>query len=283
MKLRAFNLKKTKNRFGTTSISPKMLMGIALGCILLGACSEDPIDESIVNNEQLKAAKKVKPLFRNSIVSTDIDFIRKGDPNAYKSMEFLGRKKKEMPDSRSEILIDKEAFVFKLTFSDKSTVEVWAHSSFKSHEKAKKQVVKLHGPLGKLPGFMRKKIKHVVVHKGNEVAFAENGDQFFVLYSQNMDTRINNNDLEETVFHESVHATLEDKYKNDKTWLNAQKNDKAFITEYAQENPEKEDLPETAIFAYTYKKHPNRLNKKTKDWMKKNIKERLAFFDTVFK
>lgn len=114
-------------------------------------------------------------------------------------------------------------------------------------------------PLIKLPEVLRKELLNVVIHNGDETAFGESEGHFFVLYFKNMETRKNNNDLEETVFHEAVHTTLDATYKNSKKWLKAQKNDGAFITEYGASKPNLEDLPETALFAYTIIKHSGRL------------------------
>jgi len=97
-----------------------------------------------------------------------------------------------------------------------------------------------------------------------------------------METRISNHDLEETVFHESVHATLESIYKNDALWLKAQKDDAAFIIEYSANHPKIEDLLETAIFAYTILEHPGRLSSDIEEWIRKNTPQRLGFFSTIF-
>ena len=228
--------------------------------------------------EQVQAA----PLYRNSIVSTEIDFITDDDPSQFKALTYLGRGPREMPDKRHDKLMDENAYLFKASFLDGSSVEVWAHSSFASKDEAKRYALMLTGPLGKLPELMRKKLAHVVIHKGNETAFGESEGHFFVLYSENMDTRVRHHDLEETVFHESVHATIESKYRKSPAWLSAQKADAEFITEYAAKHPNKEDLPESALFAYTLLKHPGRLASDVEQWIQKHMPNRLAFFQDVF-
>jgi hypothetical protein len=225
--------------------------------------------------------QSVHPLFTNSIVSTDIDFITINDPSAFMSIEYLGQKEQEMPDRRNDVIMDDSTFVFEADFSDGSTIGIWLHSTFGTVTHAEKYAKMLTEPLGKLPEVMRKKLHHVVVHKGNETAFGESKGHFFVLYSENMEKRIRNHDLEETVFHESVHATLEYLYKNDTEWLNAQKNDSAFITKYAASKPQLEDLPETAIFAFTMIKYPGRLSPEIEEWIKKNIPNKIDFFRKV--
>lgn len=223
------------------------------------------------------------PLFINSIVSTDIDFIQSDDPDAFLSLSFVGRDRKEMPGSLdSEELIDEEAFIFEATFSNNKKLPIWLHSSFGTEEAAQEYAEKATGPLGKLPQFMRDRLDHVVIHKGDHTAFGEHIGHFFVLYSDNMDTRISNNDLEETVFHESVHASLDLDYAEGEEWISAQVQDCQFITHYAKDNFDGEDLAETAIFAYTMITNPGRLDSSTEDWIKLEIPNRLAFFRALF-
>ncbi len=221
------------------------------------------------------------PLFINSIVSTDIDFIKENDSDVSTSISYKGQDIKEMPDSRGGDLMDNKTFVFEASFSNGKKVGIWCHSTFGSQEAAKKYADKLLPRLGKLPELMRDKLSHVIIHKGDAGAFAESLGHFFMLYSDNMDTRISNNDLEETVFHESVHAALDEKFSNTEAWRQAQKDDGNFITDYAQSRSSKEDLAETTIFAYTMMKYPGRLSSETENWAKTHIPNRLAYIEEV--
>ncbi|WP_417857812.1 hypothetical protein [Xanthomarina gelatinilytica] len=263
-------------KFGKKIFSNIQLFTI-IGCFILSSCKTKPADEPT----SIDSLTKV-PLFKNSIVSTDIDFITDKDPNAFTYLQYIRQSKQEMPDRRNEQLMDENTYVFKAFFSDGNEVEIWVHSAFGSINKAKKYAQMLTGPLGKLPKFMRKKLLHVVIHKGDETAFSESEGHFFVLYSENMKTRISNHDLEETVFHESVHATLDSSYKNNKKWLKAQKDDNVFITKYGESKPNQEDFSETAIFAYTILKYQGRLSSEIEEWVLKNIPNRLSFFRDIF-
>lgn len=224
----------------------------------------------------------VSPLFINSIVSTNIDFIEATDPDTFNAITFIGQKDKEMPDSTTDTLFDTDTYVFEMTFTQGSSVEVWAHSSFGTEAAAREYVDKLAGPLGKLPVFMRNTLSHAVVHTGEAGAFAESEGNFFVLYAAIMDVRISNNDLEETVFHESVHASLDATYLESNTWLQAQEGDQAFITQYASDNATKEDMAESALFAYTMINHPGRLSLDIETWIETHQSNRFAFFETLF-
>ena len=50
--------------------------------------------------------------------------------------------------------------------------------------------------------------------------------------------------LEETLVHESTHTSLDGKYANAPEWLAAQEADNTFISTYARDFPEREDLAE---------------------------------------
>ncbi|WP_157593857.1 GEVED domain-containing protein [Rubripirellula obstinata] len=252
---------------------------------LIGSVGNDASDHTAgqVQFTQASSGTPARPLFRNSIVSTNLDFITADDPSTFESMAYLGRARREMPDRRPGTgLFANNTFIFEATFSDGNQVQIWLHPNFGSQQNAATYANLLRGPLGKLPESMRENLNHVVVHVGNETAFAESQANFFVLYSQNMLTRISNNDLEETVFHESVHAALDANNLNTSAWLSAQQGDNAFITEYAREIPGKEDMAETAIFAYTMLQHPGRLPAYVEQWMEQNNPNKLAFFADLY-
>ena len=224
-----------------------------------------------------------EPLFPNSVTSNDIDFILDTDPDSFDDFAFLGLENKETPgDPNGGGLFDINTFVFQVSFTDGEILEVWCHSSFGSQAAAQEYVEKLGPRLGKLPAFQRNMINHVVIHKGNGGAFAEIEGQFFILYSDNMDQRISTNDLEETVFHESVHASFQFMYENSPEWTNAQTADASFVTEYGEEFPQVEDMAESALFAYAYLKYPGRLSTTIEDWLEENNPNRLEFFGAFY-
>lgn len=222
------------------------------------------------------------PPFRNSIVSTDIDFIRSDDPTIAFEVLDRGRARKEMPDKRSDELILDDVYVFDLVFEDGARVEVWADPEFESRADAEAYVSMIGAALGKLPAELRDPLSHVILHIGDEVAFAEELGNFFVLYSANMDKRVRQHDLEETIFHETIHATLEAEHASNPRWLNAQRADPGFITEYAASQPLKEDLPESALFAYTLIRHPGRLPTELEQTIRQSMPRRLQYLTELF-
>lgn len=223
-----------------------------------------------------------KPLFGNSVVSNDIDFIRTDDPSVPFKLSETGRARKEMPDKRSDQLFLDEVHTLSLNYDDTSSIEIWASPLLKDRASAIRYATLVGAALGKLPTPMRKKLSHVVIHAGDETAYAEEEGRFFVLYTKNIEKRISTHDLEETVFHESVHATLEAEHAKCPEWIKAQKADTGFITAYAEALPQKEDLPESALFAYTLTKHPGRLPAKVEEAVRKLMPHRLEYLRLLF-
>ena len=161
-------------------------------------------------------------------------------------------------------------------------LDFWAHPDLGSQETAQTYVNHVARAVSHLPSKMRKTLSHVVLHHGNESAFAEDTGHFFVLYHQNIDTRLRNHDLEETVFHESVHATLDDRWSGSKTWRAAQAADNGFITNYARSKPNGEDMAESALFAYAELITPGRLPENVSTKVRQIMPNRLAFFEKLF-
>jgi hypothetical protein len=198
------------------------------------------------------------PLFPNSVVSNDLEFIQSDDPSAYGCVAYLGERRQEMPDKRGGDLMANGVFTFDARFTDGASVEIWAHHDLGSSDAAQIYAEKVAAHLGRLPYFMRDPLHHIVLHKGSETAFAEKDAAFMVLYSDNVDSRISTHDLEETLFHESTHAVLQNSLIAN-GWLQAATKDGAYITRYASTDPDGEDIAESALFAYAMLRHPGRL------------------------
>lgn len=225
-----------------------------------------------------KKARLQAPLYRSSVVGTDFDFITESDPNTFDRLEDKGQGSAEMPDKsdRSAPLMQ-EAFLFVAHFNDGTSVRLAIDADFRTQDRARQEALRYTPRLGKLPTALRRGVKRVVVHKGGENVTAFSDVGLIVLYSDNATRRIGTHDLEETVFHESVHAAWDKAHAKSEEWQDAQKKDGGYITDYAREHPEGEDLAESALFAYTLLHHPDRIPKAAAARIKRIIPNRIAF------
>ena len=241
-----------------------------------------------LSDEREQAAADVKataqPLYRSSVVGTEIDFITDQDPSAFSHLEFAGFQEFEMPDKRKtgEPLIQ-NAYVFNAHFRDGTKVGIALDKDFGSREAAERDALRYAPRLGKLPALYRRNLKHVVVHLGGEdtTAFAEDNGRFFVIYNLNASKRIATRDLEETFFHEATHAAIQAQHVKGAAWRQAVESDNAYVTRYASSD-EQEDFAESALFAYTLIYHPERIPATDRAAIQKQIPNRINFFRIIY-
>ena len=237
----------------------------------------------------LSGPATAEPIYRDSIDSNDLEFIRVNDPGVFACVRYNGRFRAEMPDTRHDELFADNVYTFEALFLDGESVGIWVHPDVGSRQIALQLALQAARPIGKLPEVMRSRLNHVVIHDGNETAFAEDIGQFFVLYSQNMAERIRNHDLEETVFFLSVHASLAYQGGTRADWVWAQRADGDFITYHAAKytgysgrNPYGEDMAESALFAWAVLNHPGRLPDRVEQEVRSIMPNRLAYFEGIF-
>jgi hypothetical protein len=187
-----------------------------------------------------------------------------------------------VPDKsdRSAPLVQ-EAFLFVAHFNDGTRVRLAIDADFKTQDSARQEALRYTPRLGKLPTALRRGVERVVIHKGGENVTAFSDVGLMVLYSDNATKRIGTHDLEETVFHESVHAAWDKAHAKSAEWQDAQKKDGGYVTDYARKNPLGEDLAESALFAYTLLHHPNRIPKEEAARIARIIPNRIAFVEKL--
>lgn len=216
--------------------------------------------------------------YGSSVVGTDYDFIVESDPSTFVSLEDDGEGLREMPDkTRPGGELMGEAICFRALFDDGTSVRLHVDADFETREAARAEASKYVHPLGKLPTSLRRGVERLVVHESDEDATAFSDVGLIVVYSANASKRISTHDLEETIFHESVHAAWDEEHAGSAAWLAAQESDGGFITRYAQKNPRGEDLAESALFAYTLVHHPERIPEADAAKIRAAIPARIAY------
>ncbi|MDJ0975913.1 MAG: hypothetical protein QNJ98_15755 [Planctomycetota bacterium] len=215
--------------------------------------------------------------YASSVVGTDFDFIQESDPSAFLCLEFKFRGTREMPDKRGPTPLFQDAFVFVAYYEDGTSVDIALDIDFETEDAARAEAMRYAPRLGRLPTSLRRGVKRLVVHQGGPSTTAFSDIGLIVVYSENATKRIGTHDLEETLFHESVHAAWDKAHAGSKAWRDAQTADGVFITKYAKRLPEGEDLAESALFAYTLVHHPERIPADHAKRIRKAIPNRIAF------
>lgn len=224
-------------------------------------------------------APAVAQPYASSVVGTEFDFITESDPSLFERLEYVGKQEREMADKRPNTPeLMKQAFVLDAHFSDRTRVVIVVDAAFGSPEAARTEAMRYVHPLGKLPTAIRKGIdRGLIVHKGGEDTTAFSDQGLIFVYSDNATKRIGTHDLEETIFHESIHASWDGRHARSQEWTDAQTKDGGFITRYAEKKPQGEDLAESALFAYTLLHHPERIPAEDAKRIRELIPNRIAY------
>ncbi|MEO1638960.1 MAG: hypothetical protein AAFU41_06895 [Pseudomonadota bacterium] len=225
----------------------------------------------------LPLALLANPLFPNSVESNDLDFILPHDPGACWSIDYNGVERTEMYDPRRNSLFVDDALRFLISFPDQQ-MRINVHPAVGDPEMRASQIA---ASISRLPAQMRNGVAYVNILDGNGSAWEESAGGFFTVYDQLMERRLAEHDLDETVFHEAAHLFLEPVIGRDPDWSSNQRADGAFITEYAAENPTKEDLAESALFAWTMLHHPGRLPPHVESAVRDIMPNRLDYLGNI--
>ena len=204
----------------------------------------------------LAAAAQADPPFSDT-AGTVFDIIRADDPSSFVCLQPLGQDRRQIWDKRVDGEPWVAAFLFQAQFADGTSIEIAINPEFSTTEAAQSEALRYVGPLGRLPTSLRRGIERFSVHAGDKGFHAGTGQ--IVVYAGRADQRLTYDHLEESVFHESVHASWDADHRLAPDWTAAQKADGGFLTDYAAESPEREDLAETALFAFAILHHPDRL------------------------
>lgn len=228
----------------------------------------------------LPLAAAAAPIFPNSVASNDIDFITADDPSVLNCIQFIGKSRQEMPSKLRDGLFMEGVFVVEARYNDGTSVPLWLDPNIGDADTLLLYAEQVGHRIGQLPTLMRAPLRHIVINAGDAAASEEKDGGFFILYTDNIDTRLANHDLSETIFHEAAHVSLQDDWIITNDWDDAVNADSGFITDYAASDPG-EDFAESALFAYTYLRHPERLPPAVKAAVENTILNRVNLFDNI--
>ena len=186
---------------------------------------------------------------------TVFDIIQTADPSTLRCLDAQGQAPRQIWDKRvdGEPVVD--AYIFAARYTDGTAIEIAVNPEFSAAD-ALTQAQRFAGPLGQLPTALRAGIGRFSVHAGDEGFHAGTGQ--IVVYAGRADQRASYAHLEESLFHEAVHASWDAQHRLAPGWVAAQAADGRFLTGYGAENPDREDLAETALFAFAILHHPDR-------------------------
>nr|WP_298103273.1 hypothetical protein [uncultured Shinella sp.] len=216
----------------------------------------------------------------DSTADTVFDIITADDPSSFRCLTPLGHGARQIWDKRVDGEPVVEALLFVADYSDGASIEIAVNPEFLTVDKAREEAMRYAVPLGRLPSVLRMGVKRFSIHQGDEGFHAGTGQ--IVVYAGRAARRIEKAHLEESLFHEAVHAALDDDHRMSVGWRDAQRRDGGFLTSYGQATPDREDLAETALFAFALLHHPERFPPVDTETVRQTVPNRLAYIAQLF-
>lgn len=228
---------------------------------------EEEIEEPPVNQD---------PPFSGTVF-LDPDIIIDTDPTTFESMVYSGQGMRTMYDRRANDWVDENAFLFDVTYSDGLALEIQVNPEFSTKELAEVEADKYARVLGRLPKALRVYAQTVWIHKGDK-AFGGGNNNFLIHTEQG--TRYENDGILEEVFvHEGSHTSLDSYHAKSSGWIVAQEADGNFISTYARDNSEREDVAESFLPYLAVKYRSDRISEELKNTINITIPNRIAYFE----
>lgn len=179
-------------------------------------------------------------------------------------------------DRRVNNWITINAYLFDVLWDDSLRSQAVVNPEFTPAEAAT-QAQKYAWMLGQLPYCLRTDIAEIWIHKGNNDWGG--GNQSVLIHTDRAAFYENLGIAEETLMHEATHTSLDAQHALSTGWINAQTLDGNFISTYAQQFPQREDLAETFVPWLAVRHFSGRITAAQLQTITQTIPNRLAYLD----
>ncbi len=232
----------------------------------------------IAQNSDLQSSREVtaEPPFSGTIF-IDPDIITSSDPTTFESMTYMGQGTRTMYDRRVNAWISVNAYLFDTRFDDGLSTEIQVNPEFGSSDAAMVQAEKYALVIGRLPTALRNDVETVWIHRGTQ-PFGGGNKNLLVHIGQG-DLYINDGILEETFVHEASHTSLDSYHASAPGWLAAQTADGEFISTYARDYPNREDIAESFLTYLAVRYRADRISQQLYDTIVQTIPNRIDYFE----
>lgn len=164
----------------------------------------------------------------------------------FDQISFKGMEEKETFDRRVNEFVTNTSLVYTATFlCSPDPVDVVVNSEFAEGE-AEEQALRFARVMGQMPFASRAGVREIWIHGGNESAGGGNSAvSFHTEYADEIGGWI-----EEVFLHEAAHTSLDyafDGSIDEALWAKAVSQDGKFISQYAADNPDREDIAESHV------------------------------------
>ncbi len=212
----------------------------------------------------------------------DPDIITPSDPTALVSVTDAGRGQRTMFDRRVEEWIEINAYLFMARFDDGLTAEIQVNPEYGRASAAMAEANKYGRVIGQLPTVLRTNVETVWIHKGDQPAGGGNNN--ILIHTESAEDAEARGFLEELLVHEAAHTSLDPPgmgIVDADEWRAAQMADGNFISDYARDYPEREDIAESFLPYLAVRYRSARISRAYERTILEAIPNRIAYFDRL--
>lgn len=207
----------------------------------------------------------------------DPDIIVEADPTTFDEIEYAGRGVRTMFDRRSG-WVQLNAYLFNATFTDGLQIEFQVNPEFGSVNNARIEVDFYAPVIGRLPKSLRMDVETSWIHKGDE-PFGGGNNNLLIHTGSFAQGYIEDGILEETFVHEASHTSLDAYHADSQGWRAAQQTDPDFISTYAEDFPDREDIAESFLTYLAVRYRADRISQQMEDTIRNTIPNRIEYFE----
>ncbi len=218
----------------------------------------------------------ISPPYSGTIF-VDPDIIIASDPNTFDTIAYVGQSNRTMFDRRVNDWITENPYLFNAQYDDGLSIEIQVNPEFETIEAAQIQAEKYSYAFGYLPTALRKDVETSWIHKGTN-PFGGGNNNILIHVGQALEYE-RDGILHETLIHEATHSSLDSYHATQSDWQLAQIADNNFISDYAFENPVREDLAETFLLYLAIKYRSDRIDETLKNNILNTIPNRISYLD----
>ena len=215
------------------------------------------------------------------------DLIKSSDYTIYSTSSYQGIETRLFYDKSIPDFINYPAHVYIVNFGDDLSIdfEIYTEFTLEEADNIEQKYAPLIGQLGK---DLRRNIKSFEFLKGEEVASAQRTNDlnyanitFHTDWLTLVETRFSGDRTEELLIHESAHLSIDPYVYGQQGWTDAVNLDGNFLSTYAKDNPDSEDIAETFQAYIAVKFFPDRISNSLRDTILSVCLNRFKYFDSL--
>ena len=207
----------------------------------------------------------------------DPDIVTPADLSFFQGATYTGRGLRTVYDRRSSSFVQINAYLFALAYSSGRTIEAQINPEFGSEAAARTEAETYGRSVGQLPIALRRDVDALWIHRG--VQPFGGGNRSLLIHTGQSAIYVQSGILEETLIHEAAHTSLDADHAASARWVTAQSADPRFISTYARDNPQSEDVAESFLPYLAVRYRRGRISQDYYDTVSASIPNRIAYFD----